>query len=110
MPLTDTAIRKAQPGPKPRKLADAKGLYLEISPAGGKWWRLKYRIAGKEKRISLGTYPETSLRDAREKADSARELLAGGQDPSDQRKAERALDVSASAIVISSSASFNPYA
>jgi len=45
MPLTDTAIRKAQPGPKPRKLADAKGICLEISPAGGKWWRLKYRIA-----------------------------------------------------------------
>lgn len=93
MPLTDTAIRKAQPGPKPRKLADAKGLYLEISPAGGKWWRLKYRIAGKEKRISLGTYPETGLRDAREKADSARELLAMGQDPSDQRKAEKARNV-----------------
>ncbi|RUP31098.1 MAG: DUF4102 domain-containing protein, partial [Curvibacter sp.] len=57
MPLTDTAIRKAQPGPKPQKLADGKGMYLEISPAGGRWWRLKYRIAGKEKRISLGTYP-----------------------------------------------------
>ncbi len=58
MPLTDTAIKRLQPGPKSRKLADGKGLYLEVSPAGGKWWRLKYRIAGKEKRISLGTYPK----------------------------------------------------
>ncbi|MBP8187082.1 MAG: DUF4102 domain-containing protein, partial [Comamonas sp.] len=57
MPLTDTAIRKAVPGSKSRKLSDGKGLYLELSPAGGKWWRLKYRIAGVEKRISLGTYP-----------------------------------------------------
>lgn len=90
MPLTDTAIRRSQPGPKPRKLADGKGLYLEISPSGGRWWRLKYRIAGKEKRISLGTYPETSLRRAREKAESARELLASGMDPSEARKNEKA--------------------
>jgi len=90
MPLTDTAIRRSQPGPKPRKLADGKGLYLEVSPAGGRWWRLKYRIAGKEKRISLGTYPETSLRRAREKAESARELLASGMDPSEARKNEKA--------------------
>jgi integrase len=90
MPLTDTAIRKASPGPKPRKLADGKGLYLELSPAGGKWWRLKYRFAGKEKRISLGTYPETGLRQAREKAESARGLLASGFDPGEQRKADKA--------------------
>lgn len=90
MPLTDTAIRKAQPGPKPQKLADGKGMYLEISPAGGRWWRLKYRIAGKEKRISLGTYPETGLRQAREKAEAARAMLAEGLDPSEQRKADKA--------------------
>ena len=89
MPLTDTAIRQAQPGPKPRKLADGKGLYLEVSPSGGKWWRLKYRIAGKEKRISLGTYPETTLRRARDKVESARELLANGVDPSEDRKLEK---------------------
>lgn len=89
MPLTDTAIRKAMPGPKTRKLADGKGLYLELSPAGGRWWRLKYRIAGVEKRISLGTYPETSLRAAREKTEEARALIAQGLDPSEARKAAK---------------------
>lgn len=89
MPLTDTAIRKATPGPKTRKLSDGKGLYLELSPAGGRWWRLKYRIAGVEKRISLGTYPETSLKAAREKTDEARALIAQGIDPSQARKAAK---------------------
>ena len=89
MPLTDTAIRKAMPGPKTRKLSDGKGLYLELSPAGGRWWRLKYRIAGVEKRISLGTYPETSLKAAREKMEEARALVAQGIDPSQARKAAK---------------------
>lgn len=89
MPLTDTAIRKATPGPKTRKLSDGKGLYLELSPAGGRWWRLKYRIAGVEKRISLGTYPETSLKAAREKTEEARALIAQGIDPSQARKAAK---------------------
>lgn len=65
-------------------------MYLEVSPSGGKWWRLKYRIAGAEKRLSLGTYPDTSLKDAREKRDEARALIAQGIDPSDQRKAAKA--------------------
>ena len=65
MPLTDVAIRAAKPGPKPRKLSDSEGLYLEVAPSGGKWWRLKYRFGGKEKRLSLGTYPEISLKKAR---------------------------------------------
>ncbi len=52
MPLTDTAIRNAKPGEKTIKLFDERGLYLEVSPAGGKWWRLKYRFDGKEKRLS----------------------------------------------------------
>ena len=89
MPLTDTAIRKAMPGPKTRKLSDGKGLYLELSPAGGRWWRLKYRIAGVEKRISLGTYPETSLKAAREKMEEARALVTQGIDPSQARKAAK---------------------
>ena len=89
MPLTDTAIRKAMPGPKTRKLSDGKWLYLELSPAGGRWWRLKYRIAGVEKRISLGTYPETSLKAAREKIEEARALVAQGIDPSQARKAAK---------------------
>lgn len=89
MPLTDTAIRQAKPTEKTRKLADAQGLYLELSPAGGKWWRLKYRFEGKEKRLSLGTYPETSLAVARGKRDAARALLRTGVDPSAERKEEK---------------------
>ena len=60
MPLTDAAIRNASPRSKPFKLADERGLYLEVAHSGGKWWRLKYRIEGKEKRISLGVYPVTT--------------------------------------------------
>lgn len=86
MPLTDTAIKQAKPAEKARKLSDAQGLYLEVSPAGGKWWRLKYRIAGKEKRLSLGTYPDVSLQAARRARDEARELIAQGIDPSAERK------------------------
>lgn len=89
MSLTDTTIRNAKPGEKPLKLFDARGLYLEISPAGGKWWRLKYRYDGKEKRLSLGVYPDVSLKDARERRDTARKLLADGIDPSENRKAQK---------------------
>ena len=67
MALTDKAARSAKPGAKAVKLFDGRGLYLEVAPAGGKWWRLKYRYAGKEKRLSLGVYPDVSLRDARER-------------------------------------------
>jgi integrase len=90
MPLTDIAIRKAKPHDKVQRLFDGGGLYLEISPAGGKWWRLKYRHLGKEKRLSLGTYPDTGLADARGKRDSARKLLATGVDPGEHRKAAKA--------------------
>lgn len=89
MPLTDTAIRNAKPGAKPVKLFDERGLYLEISPAGGKWWRLKYRFAGKEKRLSLGVYPDVGLKEARDRRDEARKLLANGVDPSENRKAQK---------------------
>lgn len=81
MTLTDTAIRKAKPADKVQRLFDGGGLYLEIAPAGGKWWRLKYRHGGKEKRLSFGTYPETSLAGARAKREDARKLLAVGVDP-----------------------------
>ena len=90
MPLTDTTIRKAKPTDKAQRLPDGGGLYLELSPAGGKWWRLKYRFDGIEKRISLGTYPDTSLASARAKRDEARKLLAAGVDPGEQRKAAKA--------------------
>ncbi|OIO05405.1 MAG: hypothetical protein AUJ49_01395 [Desulfovibrionaceae bacterium CG1_02_65_16] len=62
--LTDVAIRNAKPGPKPCRMFDGGDLYLEISPAGGKLWRLKYRFGGKEKRLSLGAYPEVPLSQA----------------------------------------------
>ncbi|MFT3960517.1 tyrosine-type recombinase/integrase [Propionivibrio sp.] len=89
MPLTDTAIRKAKPAEKPYKLADEKGLYLLISPTGSKWWRQKYRFGGKEKLLSLGVYPDVSLKDARERRDEARKLLANGTDPGEAKKAEK---------------------
>ncbi|HKB59530.1 MAG TPA: integrase arm-type DNA-binding domain-containing protein [Gallionellaceae bacterium] len=89
MPLTDTAIRNAKPAEKPVRMFDGGGLYLEVAPSGGKWWRLKYRIDGKEKRLSLGVYPDISLKDARERRDEARKLIANGVDPSENRKAAK---------------------
>jgi integrase len=90
MSLTDTAIKNAKPGDKAARLFDGGGLYLEVSPAGGKWWRLKYRYSGKEKRLSLGVYPDVSLKDARQRRDDARKLLANDIDPSVNRKAIKA--------------------
>ncbi|MEF3695551.1 tyrosine-type recombinase/integrase [Desulfolutivibrio sp.] len=88
--LTDVKVKNAKPSTKAQKLFDERGLYLEISRNGGKWWRLKYRIQGKEKRLSLGVYPDVSLKGARERRDEARKLLATGVDPSEVRKAEKA--------------------
>jgi integrase len=89
MPLTDTAVRNAKPAKKAVKLFDDRGLYLEVSPAGGKWWRHKYRFEGKEKRLSLGVYPDVGLKEARERRDNARKLLANGVDPGEHRKAQK---------------------
>ena len=90
MPLTATAIRHAKPSKKARKMFDGGGLYLEVAPSGGKWWRLKYRFEGKEKRISLGVYPDVSLKEARRRRAQARQLLAREIDPSEHRKALKA--------------------
>ncbi|RUL66826.1 DUF4102 domain-containing protein [Dyella dinghuensis] len=90
MTLTDDAIGKVKPADKAQRLFDGGGLYLEISPAGGRWWRFKYRFDGKEKRLSLGTYPDTDLTSAREKRDEARNSLVEGIDPAESRKAEKA--------------------
>ncbi len=87
MPLTNIAIRNAKSVDKPFRLFDGSGLYLEVSKAGAKLWRLKYRFDGKEKRLALGIYPDVSLAKAREKRDEARSLLADGTDPSEHRKA-----------------------
>lgn len=88
--LSDPAIRKAKPSDKPRKLSDGGGLYLELQPSGARWWRLKYRIGGKEKRLSLGVYPAVSLSDARRRREEARALVAAGTDPSEARKVAKA--------------------
>lgn len=88
--LTETAIRKVKPSPKPQRLFDGGGLYLEVAPSGGKWWRQKYRFDNKEKRLAHGTYPDVSLALARERREEARKLLAAGVDPGAHRKAMRA--------------------
>ena len=97
MHLTAIKINKAMPdSEKPLRLFDGRGLYLEIAPSGGKWWRFKYRFGGKEKRLSLGVYAaagsktvEVGLEAARKAADEARQLLRDGVDPSQDRKAEK---------------------
>jgi integrase len=86
MPLTDVAIKNVKSGNKAIRLFDGGGLYLEVSPAGGKWWRFKYRFGGKEKRISLGVYPDISLKDARTRHLEARRQVAQGIDPSEIKK------------------------
>lgn len=88
--LSDTQIRSTKPTARPIRLRDERGLYLEVTPSGGRWWRWKYRFAGKEKLLSMGTYPDTTLKAARDKRDRARALLAEGVDPSDARRAEKA--------------------
>ncbi|WP_439683404.1 DUF4102 domain-containing protein [Cupriavidus oxalaticus] len=103
MPLTDAACRNATPREKPYRIADGSGMYLEVSPAGGKYWRLKYRFGGKEKRMAFGVYPEVTLAAARKKRDEAREKLAAGIDPgqakkADQRAAKLAADNSFEAV------------
>jgi len=92
MALSDIAIRNAKPAIKAFKLYDEKGLFIQITPSGGKWWRFKYRFEGKEKLLSLGTYPEVSLAEARESRDLARKLLAKTPpvDPSVSRQSEKA--------------------
>ncbi len=97
MPLTAIKISKIKShANKTQRVFDGRGLYLEIAPSGGKWWRLKYRIGGKEKRLSLGVYTaagstavEVSLDAARKAAEEARQLLRDGVDPSQERKAEK---------------------
>lgn len=82
MPLTATQVKQTKPRDKTYKLFDGGGMYLEVSPKGGKWWRLKYRIAGKEKRISLGTYPTVSLKEARDHRETFKKQITQGIDPS----------------------------
>ena len=89
MLLTTTKIQNTVPGKKAVRLFDGRGLYLEIAPTGSRWWRFKYRFAGKEKRISLGVYPDVGLKKARDKREEMRRLVAHGVDPSAARKQEK---------------------
>lgn len=86
MALTDIAIRNAKAGPKPYKLGDALGLFLLVQPTGGKLWRVKFRIDGREKKLAIGTYPEVSLAEARKRRDDARDLMAAGKDPAREKQ------------------------
>jgi integrase len=90
MALTDTAVRNTKPSDRPLKIFDERGLFLLVTPRGGKWWRLKYRFGGREKLLSLGVYPDVPLKLARERRDEARRLLAIGTDPSENKKANKA--------------------
>lgn len=89
MALSDTEIRKIKPAERRQRLFDGGGLHLEVAPTGGKFWRLKFRFDGKEKLLSLGSYPDTGLKEARKRRDEARQLLAEGTDSTTQRKALR---------------------
>ena len=89
MALTDVAIRNAKPGAKAIKLADGGGMFLLVTPAGGKLWRLKYRVDGREKLLAMGAYPEIGLGEARRRREEARELIALGKDPSREKQREK---------------------
>lgn len=89
MKLSDPKVKKAKPETKPYKMADGGGMYVEVMPNGSKYWRLKYRYAGKEKRLALGVYPAVTLAHARTRRDDARKLLANGVDPSEIKQTQK---------------------
>ena len=87
--LTDKVLQALKPAKKPYKRSDARGLYVSVQPSGALWWRFKYGYEGREQGLSLGTYPDVTLKRAREKRDEYRRLLDRGINPSDKRKAEK---------------------
>ena len=89
VPLTDTKVRTVKLGKKPQKLFDGGGLFLLITPPGGKLWNFKYRFEAKEKKLSLGAYPAVSLAEDRQRREQARSLPAHGVDPSATKKAQK---------------------
>lgn len=90
MPLQDATVRTAKPEAKPYKMGDERGLFILVHPNGSKYWRMKYRIDGKEKLLALGVYPEVGLKEARERRDDARKILDNGGDPSNVKKSQKA--------------------
>ena len=92
VPLSETKVRTAKPQKSPQKLFDGGGLFLLVTPSGGKLWNLKYRFNGKEKKLSLGSYPEISLAEARQRREEARTLVANEVDPGEIKKAQQAAE------------------
>src|SRR4051812_19770285 len=97
--LSDAKVRSAKPGAKPYKLYDGGGLFLLVQPNGSRYWRLKYRIAAKEKLLAIGVYPDVSLSEARAKALGARGLIRDGVDPVVERRRHRAGQAASSAEI-----------
>lgn len=90
MPLTDIQVRNSKQQDKEHKLSDGGGMYLLVTPTGGKLWNMKYKFGGKEKRLSFGAYPAITLADARQRREEAKKLLANGVDPGETKKAQKA--------------------
>ncbi len=86
MPLTDAAVRAAKPRDKAYKLADGQGMYLHVAPNGAKYWRMKYRVDGKERVHAIGVYPAVSLLAARKARDGIKEQMRAGLDPSHEKR------------------------
>ena len=89
MPLSDAAVRNLKPRERPYKVSDFDGLFVLVKPNGSRLWQFKYRIGGKEKLLSIGPYPETSLAQARAKRDAARSMVANGVDPSEAKQEQK---------------------
>lgn len=100
MALTELQIKNVRPTGKQLKLSDGGGLFLLVHPNGGKYWRLAYRFTGKQKTLALGTYPDVSLLEARERREQARKLLAKDTDPGDIRKVQKAAVVAEKAAIV----------
>src|SRR5271157_4704909 len=92
-PLSEIKVRNAKPQESAYKLFDGGGLYLFVTPSGGKLWHFKYRFDNKEKKLTFGSYPEISLLDARQRRNDARKLLANGVDPGAVRKAQKQANI-----------------
>ena len=89
MPLTETRLRALKTKNKPYKVADQRGLYVEVTPAGSKLWRFQYRIGKVEKKLSIGSYPEVSLKQARDATYEARQAVASGGDPALEKRKQK---------------------